>query len=76
MSKRKHHATIAKFIVTAKQAKAEAQAFVPPPTIENILRANLDEMETIRTGLAQQQLELLNRRGYPRRRDQTNRRAS
>jgi hypothetical protein len=34
------------------------------PTIENILHAGADEMDRIRDTLAQQQLELLNRRGY------------
>jgi hypothetical protein len=34
------------------------------PVVDDVLRMNMDEMETIRRDLAQQQLELLNRRGY------------
>ena len=34
------------------------------PAVDDVLRMNMDEMETIRRDLAQQQLELLNRRGY------------
>jgi hypothetical protein len=52
MSKRKH----------ARVMLAEHQHLLP--AVDDVLRMNMDEMETIRRDLAQQQLELLNRRGY------------
>jgi hypothetical protein len=65
MSKRKHSATrIAKILLTEDREPEPALPNFKLPTVENILHTNADEMESIRASLAQQQLELLNRRGY------------